>query len=465
MNQQRPRTDTAQTLDVSLIESSARRNPFVWRGYLTPDYDENAKDLASSFGIHEVNAPTYSIGRHPNSHLILTSRDVSREHARIHRIGADFYLEDLNSRHGTYVNGDRIVWCRLADGDVLQFGSKVGRGNTWYFDRAAIRNPDSATLPENSKIVRPTQLPADHLVVTFWGARGSIPTPGSHTGACGGNTTCVEIRFGEHLFVVDAGTGIRSLAKAWEREFGDQELTIHLFFSHLHWDHIQGFPFLDQAYQARNRIQIIGVDRDQGTMQELLKNQMQGLYFPVPMDAMQAQLTFSNLDKTLTVGGVRITKMLLPHPGGSYAYKFETSTGTLIFASDCELNLLRTPDAPSEQNSRQPQLAGPFPADFVAFFREADLLILDCQYTDELYQARIGWGHNAVSAVVDFCAQAQVKAVALTHHDPCSSDADIRHIVETVDARLKQHLNGNAPQVFAAREEMTVSVGYERRAE
>lgn len=448
-------TEARKTVEFAKEPARRRRNSFSWRGYLTPDYDENDKDLASSFGVNEIRSTVYTIGRNPKSNLILPSPDVSREHSKIHRIGSDFYLEDLGSRHGTYVNGDRILWCRLSDGDILQFGSRSKRSNIWYFDKAAIRKQSSESSKEELSNPRPQHLPSDQLVVTFWGCRGSVPTPGSHTEAYGGNTTCVEVRFGESLFIVDAGTGIRALGARWSREFEDEPLSINLFFSHLHWDHIQGFPFLNQAYDPNNSLRIFGIDSGEATVKDMLSNQMQGRYFPIPMDAMKAKLEFESLEAEIQIDDVKITTIALPHPGGALAYKFVTSTGTFIFASDCELDKL----APNAEELPTGTIDGrEFPEDFIEFFQGADLLVIDCQYTDEQYETRKGWGHNSVSTVIDFCQQTEVRSVALTHHDPASSDADIRQIVEHMDQTLKATMQEMAPRVFAAREEMTVAV-------
>lgn len=447
--------EVQKTVEFSGGSTRRRRNPFSWRGYLTPDYDENSKDLSSSFGVNEIRSGLYTIGRNPKSDLVLPSPDISREHSRILRIGSDFYVEDLGSRHGTYVNGDRVLWCRLTDGDILQFGSRSKRSNIWFFDKAAIRRPSAVAEKAGSSVARSAHIPIDQLVVTFWGCRGSVPTPGSHTEAYGGNTTCVEVRFGETLFILDAGTGIRTLGAAWSREFGDAALDINLFFSHLHWDHIQGFPFLGQAYDEKNSLNIFGIDSEGTTVREMLNNQMQGRYFPIPMDAMQAKLEFQNLDSEVEVGAVRVTSIPLPHPGGALAYKFSTETGTFIFATDCELDAL----APNATNLAVGTIEGrAFPYAFVDFFQGADLLVIDCQYTDEQYQSRRGWGHNSVSTVIDFCQQAEIRSVALTHHDPSSSDAEIRQMVEHVDKALKATMAEMAPAVFAAREEMTVAV-------
>ena len=448
-------TDIKKTVEFVGGSTKRRRNPFSWRGYLTPDFDENAKDLSSSFGVHEIRSTHYTVGRHPQSNLVLTSPDISREHARIHRIHGDFYVEDLASRHGTYLNGDRIIWSRLADGDILQFGAKSRRSNVWYFDKAAIRKESQEEPTADQFVPRPEHLPEDQLVVTFWGCRGSVPTPGAHTEAYGGNTTCVEVRYGENIFIIDSGTGIRFLGESLLREFPEESLQLNLFFTHLHWDHIQGFPFLTPAYNGNNSLRIFGIDSEESTVQDLLRNQMQGRYFPIPMDAMRANLQFEQLTDQLEIGGVKITTIELPHPGGALAYRLSTENGTFIFATDCELNAI----AENQNEIGATAIHGrQFPQEFIDFFQGADLLVIDCQYTDEQYESRIGWGHNSVSTVIDFCCQTEVRAAALTHHDPSASDADIRRIVEQMDTILRAEMQEMAPKLFAAREEMMVAV-------
>ncbi|MCA8998696.1 MAG: FHA domain-containing protein [Planctomycetaceae bacterium] len=436
-----------------------RRNPFAWRGYLTR-YDGNTgEDLSSGRGAVEIRSNSFKIGRHPKSDLVLASPDISREHACITRIGNVFHIEDLGSRHGTYVNGDRVLSCRLTDGDILQFGYKNRLKNTLYFDRAATREATAESDDQTAKA--PAQFrPKDRFTITFWGSRGSIPTPGPLTDAYGGNTTCVELRYGEQIFVLDAGTGICKMSQNWVMEFGDSPLDVVLMFSHLHWDHIQGFPFFSQAYQANNRLRIYGADDKSATVRESLKQQMQGQFFPVPLEAMQAKMEFCNFDGPLQFGDVKVSRQLLPHPGGAYAYRFETSDECFIFATDCELEAII--ENQDEVRAR-PSTPRRYPEEFLRFFEGADYLVLDCQYSDELYANRHGWGHNSLSTAIDFTIQVDPMAVALTHHDPQSTDADVRRMVDIADASLRATMKSNASSVLAAREEMTVLIPDRRR--
>lgn len=438
-----------------------RRNPFVWRGYLTR-YDGNTDgDLSTGRGAVEMRSARFRIGRSPDNDLILSTPDISREHACISRIGNVFYIEDTGSRHGTFVNGDRVLSCRLTDGDILQFGYKHRARNTLYFDRAAIRG--EAAEAEGFEMAEQRRFrPHDRFTITFWGSRGSIPTPGPLTDAYGGNTTCLELRYRDQLFVLDAGTGICELSRSWAHEFGETPLDISLIFSHLHWDHIQGFPFFSQAYAPHNRLRIYGANDESTSVRESLKQQMQGQFFPVPLEAMRARMDFLPFEGSLTFGDVRVTRQLLPHPGGAYAYRFETDSESFIFATDCEL------DAIVENRTEveiHPGARRRFPDEFLAFFRGVDYLMLDCQYTDEQYRTRVGWGHTSLTTAIDFIAQVKPSAAALTHHDPRSTDADIRRMVDIADASLRTLLGNDSCTVCAAREEMTVLIPSRRHSQ
>jgi phosphoribosyl 1,2-cyclic phosphodiesterase len=292
------------------------------------------------------------------------------------------------------------------------------------------------------------------LIVRFWGTRGSIPTPGSQTRKYGGNTTCLELRYDDTLLVFDAGSGIRPLGNSWGKEFGAQTITAHLLFTHAHWDHIQGFPFFTPAYRQGNTFTIWGEDRQDGGVRELLSAQMQGPYFPVPFAAMQAQMTFERTTPFFEIGPISIRTIALPHPGGCLGYRLEVGRSVFILATDCELDKIALNQDSVLQDHNTPRHYDP---EFLAFFRGANMLVIDAQYTDAEYQQKRGWGHNSLATVVDFYQQTQPDVLVLCHHDPESTDDKVSRMVEEVYHRL-QATSTVGPLVLGARERLTMRV-------
>jgi phosphoribosyl 1,2-cyclic phosphodiesterase len=294
----------------------------------------------------------------------------------------------------------------------------------------------------------------NEMTVRFWGTRGSIPTPGRETEKYGGNTTCLEVRAGETLIVCDAGSGIRVMGESWQREFAGAPVEAALLFTHLHWDHIQGFPFFAPAYDPRSRLTVYGQQRPDGDIREQLSGQMQGAYFPIPLSFMQGDLRFEGTREEFEIGGVQVRTFPLPHPGGCLGYRLQAGESVFVLATDCELDQVL--------ENRDEVLADPyaerkFPAALLDAVRGATLLIIDAQYTDEEYLQRIGWGHNSLASVVAFCAEVRPQMLALTHHDPQSTDAQVSAMLTEAIERLDA-LDVTGTLVFAAREGLTMSV-------
>lgn len=283
--------------------------------------------------------------------------------------------------------------------------------------------------------------------VKFWGTRGSIPTPGPRTRRYGGNTSCIEIRIDDRLFICDGGTGLRELGSDLIGR-GASALEAHLFFSHMHWDHIQGFPFFTPAYTRACRLNVYEVAAGDTRVQRLLRGQMSSEYFPVAFADLGATITAGHFeDDELWVDGVRVRCLEQPHPGRSYAYSFEKDGRKVVYATDSELDSwLSDPEEPT----RDPDALRRLPARAVAFFEGADLMIADGQYTDEEYVERRGWGHARASTVVDLAVQAGVARCAIFHHDPMQTDDAVDHKIEAARRRAERH--GSSTEVFGARE-------------
>ena len=292
------------------------------------------------------------------------------------------------------------------------------------------------------------------MKVTFWGTRGSIPAPGPDTRRYGGNTSCVEVRAGGHVLIFDAGTGLRPLGLALMRDFGSRSFTVHLFISHTHWDHIQGFPFFMPAASPEVTIQIHGAPGPGRSLEKVLRGQMEPEYSPIGLGDLAAIVDVHEFrGDEIEIGDVRVAAMYLNHPGMNLAYRVSAGGRRLVYATDHEpyahtLDLSR---------GREGRAFGQRLDDtLVEFAADADLLIGDAQYTDEEYAGRVGGGHSSLSATVALAVAARVKALALYHHDPMHGDDVIAGMERT--ARETLTAQGAAIQCFAAAEGQSLSI-------
>jgi phosphoribosyl 1,2-cyclic phosphodiesterase len=289
--------------------------------------------------------------------------------------------------------------------------------------------------------------------VTFWGTRGSIPTPGPATRVYGGNTSCVELRAGPTLLICDAGTGLRELGLRLSAENGGG-IEGHLFLSHAHWDHIQGFPFFPAIYDPRSSFRIYEVAGAPQRHHKLLSGQMSSDYFPVAFSDLGARVVPAPLPQSgAEIADVSVSAFLQRHPGGSFAYSFERDGTKVVYATDCELDLdLPDPEAPLKDPAALREVS----PEFVAFVKGADLLIIDSQYLDEEYPTKVGWGHPRATTAIDAAIRAEVKQVALFHHDPMHSDQAVNAKVALCRKRAEKH--GANLFVFGAREGLQITI-------
>jgi phosphoribosyl 1,2-cyclic phosphodiesterase len=282
--------------------------------------------------------------------------------------------------------------------------------------------------------------------VKFWGTRGSIPTPGHKTRRYGGNTSCVEVRIDDTLFVCDGGTGLRELGV--DLSARGERIEAHLLFSHTHWDHIQGFPFFTPAYAQSSTLHVYDVKKNDHRVERLLLGQMQSEYFPVSFGDLGAKITFSDLDAgEKTIDGTRVNHLEQTHPGTSFAYSFVKGGTKIVYATDSELDLRILNDTDAK---KKPDLLRKLPDDIVRFVADADLLVADGQYTDTEYPTKVGWGHARATTVVDLAIQAGVKQLAIYHHDPMHSDEQVDETIEQCRGRVTRA--GSNLVIFGARE-------------
>jgi DNA-binding response OmpR family regulator len=259
------------------------------------------------------------------------------------------------------------------------------------------------------------------FTVRFWGTRGSIATPGQATIKYGGNTSCTEVRCGEQLLILDAGTTIRVLGVSLLREFQQRPIKGHIFVGHTHWDHIQGFPFFAPAFNPSNDFTIHSLHGAEKPLEKVFRGQMDSDYFPVPLSDMKAHLEFCELQSEVHLGEARVSYTFLNHPGLAVGFRISFAGRSLVYLSDHEKYERLAPGGPSP-NPRDLEIA--------RFAENADLLISEAQYTEDEYPQKKGWGHSTFLDALERAAQAKVKRLAIFHHDPSHDDAFLDGILE-----------------------------------
>jgi phosphoribosyl 1,2-cyclic phosphodiesterase len=289
--------------------------------------------------------------------------------------------------------------------------------------------------------------------VKFWGTRGSIPTPGHRTQKFGGNTSCVEMRIADELFICDGGSGIRELGLDLMAR-GSKNIIGHMFFSHTHWDHIQGFPFFVPAYLPQNTFHVYTAPGGGKHTFELLSGQMNSDYFPVSFSDLGACIIPKRLQGRETIiSNIAVASCEMNHPGGAVGYSFKSAGHKVVYALDNEIDPLLENPAESLADASIPRK---IPQSLVDFASGADLLIADGQYTDEEYLSKAGSGHSRATTLVDLAICAGVKQLAVMHHDPLQDDEAVSNKIEA--CRKRAESLGSEIIVFGAREGMELKI-------
>ncbi len=275
------------------------------------------------------------------------------------------------------------------------------------------------------------QILEDAVTVTFWGVRGSTPCPGSNYSYYGGNTMCMQVKIPGHnkLLIFDAGSGIRPLGNELVRE--GKPLTGHIFFTHAHWDHIQGFPFFNPLYSTTNRFDIHMPPQLAGSTKDVLLDQMSYTYFPVTSRMLKARLEYHTLHQSIQhFDGYSIQYITSNHPVETAIYKIQIGRKKIIFSPD---NEIIASDKSVNANKN------PYLKLFDNFVAGADLLIHDAQYDLEEYRGKKNWGHSAWELVVERAKRNKIRHLVLTHHDPDSKDDKLHRVAQ----KLKETVNGS----------------------
>ncbi|HMW34763.1 MAG TPA: MBL fold metallo-hydrolase [bacterium] len=288
----------------------------------------------------------------------------------------------------------------------------------------------------------------------FWGVRGSIPTPGPETVGYGGNTSCGELTLDDgSMIIFDMGSGIRVLGNDLMKR-GKKPVEAIILLSHTHWDHIQGFPFFVPAFIPGNKILICGCEEADIKLETIIKDQMKSAYFPVELSDMPAAIGFKRLyEGRFKISGARVDTMYLNHPGFTLAYRVEYNGKSVVYASDNEPYPIQPNDSPEMAGMKY---QGKDNHRIIEFSKNCDLLIHDCQYTPEQYKTKVGWGHSPYDYVAEIAWKANVKRLAVHHHDPSHDDAFVDGIVNNVKNLLRE--KGARAEAFGAREGLEIEL-------
>jgi phosphoribosyl 1,2-cyclic phosphodiesterase len=249
------------------------------------------------------------------------------------------------------------------------------------------------------------------MEIIFWGSRGSVPCFSKQKVHFGTNTSCIEVRVpGEERILFDAGTGIVSVGVHMERQGLNPEERIHLFFSHFHWDHIQGFPFFRPLYRKDITVNLYGRPRADGRkgIEEAFSKQMTDPFFPLPFEALPANLVIVPVTDPVHLVKSVVTPFSLNHPQHCYAYVVEAEGKKLVYATDTE------PDG------------GDMDALLIRMAEGADILVMDANNSLEESSKRKGWGHSNWQECAYIAREARVGRLILFHHDPFHDDDEVQ---------------------------------------
>jgi phosphoribosyl 1,2-cyclic phosphodiesterase len=304
------------------------------------------------------------------------------------------------------------------------------------------------------------------MKVRFWGVRGSIAVSGKDTVEFGGNTSCLELRFGkkDRLIIIDAGTGIRALGDHLaQNDLPKGPIKTEIFITHTHWDHIIGFPFFLPIYIKGTQLKVYGpITFEEDSIEKIMGDLLRYRYFPVLHGELKADIDYFSLGECeMDLGdGITLKTKYLNHPLLCLGYRFEFKGKVLCTAFDTEpfRNVFSTdPDAPDYDpvaSEKGEEAVREENQKLLDFFHGADILIHDCQYTKKEYVAsRIGWGHSYFEHAIDSALEARAKKIVLFHHDPPRTDQELF----ALEKRCHEHMaNQSALEIVVAKEGMEI---------
>ena len=275
------------------------------------------------------------------------------------------------------------------------------------------------------------------MKIKVWGARGSVPAPGPEMNRYGGNTSCVQVTFADSSqLILDAGTGIRTLGLDLS-----EAPKVGILLTHLHLDHIQGLMFFPPCFRSDAEITIWGPSSPEASLEDRVARYISAPLSPVEVRELPCSVAFRDAPATeWKIGDVLIRAEAVTHRGPTLGYRITDGATTLCYIPDHEPAL----GAPLGQIENE-WISG------YDLARDADLLIHDCQYTDEEYPAHVGWGHSALEDTLTFADRVGARRTLLFHHDPLHTDAMLDTIGERARARWDE-LGHSDEEIELARE-------------
>lgn len=260
------------------------------------------------------------------------------------------------------------------------------------------------------------------MYIKCWGSRGSIPVSGKHFLKYGGDTTCIEIRAKSgDIIIVDAGTGIRRLGNQLIKE---KHNTFHFLFTHVHWDHVMGFPYFKPLYSSKAVFTMHKCPFENKFVEKILTKIMAPPNFPVKYSDIKATIKYQDACPTdFEIGSIKVIPIPLNHPNSGNGYKFVEDGKSFVFLTDNELGVRH----PGGQDFNA----------YVAFSKGADLLVHDAEYTPEEYKVYVDWGHSVYTDTLKLALTAGVKTLGLFHLNQERTDRQMDQIVADCRKRIK----------------------------